>query len=355
MQYGESFPYRRTGPNLCLVVFAHRSPRRVRPSEWNSGGDNATSHSGDAVRVVQQSDGPPGAVALARAVHIVGASVVLLTERPNNEVVSACMEAAFARTTETLFGVPKRKIPSSLRAWQGGTRHEASSGATLLFGNAGNIRLEVFPNGEHWRPTDDRRLSALLREAVASAKPAHVVAVQRLGPGGDGRCRSIHGAVITPKALAPLHRLVQWVFEDKCSGVRTTGIGSSGNEVGMGAVLSAVRATVPRGSNIACTIPSHNLIACSVSNWGAYALAAAVAILAIDKGDCGDDVCTFIDKVIGTEAEILAVLEAAVEAGACDGATGVRQSRSVEGLPFTKSLEVFRSLRRVVVKFANEE
>ena len=35
----------------------------------------------------------------------------------------------------------------------------------------------------------------------------------------------------------------------------------------------------PRGGLIACRVPTDHLIVCGVSNWGAYALAAGVALL----------------------------------------------------------------------------
>lgn len=60
----------------------------------------------------------------------------------------------------------------------------------------------------------------------------------------------------------------------------STGIGDGGNECGMGKVVDAVRAHIPRGDTIACVVPADNLLAVGVSNWGGWALAAAVEALA---------------------------------------------------------------------------
>jgi hypothetical protein len=53
----------------------------------------------------------------------------------------------------------------------------------------------------------------------------------------------------------------------------TIGIGDGGNEIGLG--LPAIEDRV-----IACTVPTTVAIATGVSNWGGYALAAGLAVLA---------------------------------------------------------------------------
>jgi hypothetical protein len=59
----------------------------------------------------------------------------------------------------------------------------------------------------------------------------------------------------------------------------STGIGDGGNECGMGKALEAVRAHIPRGATIACVVPADNLITAGVSNWGGWGLCAAVEAL----------------------------------------------------------------------------
>src|SRR5438477_11762836 len=58
------------------------------------------------------------------------------------------------------------------------------------------------------------------------------------------------------------------------------GIGDGGNEIGMGKVAwDVIRRNVPNGGLIACRVPTDYLIVAGVSNWGAYALAAGIALL----------------------------------------------------------------------------
>jgi hypothetical protein len=64
--------------------------------------------------------------------------------------------------------------------------------------------------------------------------------------------------------------------------IRTVGIGDGGNEIGMGSFLwESLHPLVPNGHGprIACRIPTNWTIVAGTSNWGAYALAAAVALL----------------------------------------------------------------------------
>jgi hypothetical protein len=70
-------------------------------------------------------------------------------------------------------------------------------------------------------------------------------------------------------------------------GVPTIAIGDMGNELGMGVVSDALRSGVPSGADcgcgcgggVACPIAASATIACTVSDWGAYALAAMICHL----------------------------------------------------------------------------
>ncbi len=106
----------------------------------------------------------------------------------------------------------------------------------------------------------------------------HLVALERVGPGRDGRCRNMRGVDITDKTT-PAHLLFE---EAACRRppLATIGIGDGGNEIGMGKIpWDTIRRNIPNGELIACRVPVDHLIVAGVSNWGAYALAAGVALL----------------------------------------------------------------------------
>jgi D-glutamate cyclase len=112
----------------------------------------------------------------------------------------------------------------------------------------------------------------------------HLIALERVGPSRAGRCYSMRGRDITAH-MAPAHRL----FERNHDGpptLTTIGIGDGGNEIGMGKISPVVIGrNIPNGELIACRVATDYLIVCGVSNWGAYALAAGVASLRYAKLD----------------------------------------------------------------------
>ena len=64
---------------------------------------------------------------------------------------------------------------------------------------------------------------------------------------------------------------------------QTVAVGDGGNEIGMGALPHAlIAAHVAHGDTIACVTPAQHLIVAGVSNWGAYALIGALALLRED-------------------------------------------------------------------------
>lgn len=138
--------------------------------------------------------------------------------------------------------------------------------------------------------------------------------------------------------------------------------GDGGNEVGMGKVYSKIiESTIPNAKEIACVVPSDHLIVCSVSNWGGYALSAAIgAAITISpssiliSGNTSDSVLTkqalrdCIKYFLPTNEEEINKCSRMVEAGARDGVTG-KQGMYVDGMPFEEdSLRILDSLRNII-------
>jgi hypothetical protein len=145
----------------------------------------------------------------------------------------------------------------------------------------------------------------------------HVISVERLGPSADGRVRNFRGEDVTG-FTAPLDALVtqgHWT---------TIAVGDGGNEIGMGNIPeTVVGATIADGTLVHCVVPSDHLIVSGVSNWGALALLAAVAVL---RGRLLADVTEASGPALHHR-----VVEACVAAGAVDGTLG-RPVPSVDGL-----------------------
>ncbi len=136
-------------------------------------------------------------------------------------------------------------------------------------------------------------------QLLETFRPTHLMAVERVGPShtpeslrlqlGDGealaqflqevpqpdfdRCHTMRGTDVTD-LMGPAHLLFEAAASEQ---ITTIGIGDGGNEIGMGKIAWAViRRNVPGGGKTACRVPTDYLIVAGISNWGAYAMAAGV-------------------------------------------------------------------------------
>jgi hypothetical protein len=168
----------------------------------------------------------------------------------------------------------------------------------------------------------------------------HLIALERVGPSRAGPCYNMRGRDITSH-MAPAHLL----FDQECGegypALTTIGIGDGGNEIGMGKIpWDVIRRNVPNGGLIACRVPTDHLIVCGVSNWGAYALAAGVALV---RGAKLDPALFDVEK----ERKYLRIL---VEQGRLVDGVTARPTVTVDGLSFeeyVKPLIGIRDLLRV--------
>jgi hypothetical protein len=112
---------------------------------------------------------------------------------------------------------------------------------------------------------------------------------------------------------------------------RIIGIGDGGNEAGMGNYKSALSEMMPDYAECLCCVKADVAIPVDVSNWGAYALAAAISV---DAGEW----------LAQTASEEAAMLEALRRAGAVDGVTQ-KPSASVDGFDVSKHLKIRAALQ----------
>nr|WP_255410921.1 glutamate cyclase domain-containing protein [Blastococcus sp. TF02A-26] len=234
-----------------------------------------------APRPAAETDGPVGAAVLARALTVLGGEPVVLTDAWCGPVVDACLGAA------------------------------GCGPAVVLPRNA----------------TEDE-----VRTTVAALDLGALVAVERLGPNRHGRVMTMR-AVDISASTAPLHA----AFD--LPGLPTGAVGDGGNEIGMGTVpLDVVATAVPHGSEIACRTPVDHLVVAGTSNWGCYALVAALARAVPDRGEAL--------RALLHPALDAALLTAAGEAGGIDGVTG-DPGLSVDGVPVADYADLFADLARL--------
>ncbi len=228
-----------------------------------------------------ETDGPPGAVALARAIgRGLGARTVLVTEPHYMPGVRAAAAAA---------GLPVLDDDMAAR-------------------RPGAVVLRTYPVGD-----EEGRREA--ETQLTQYRPACVIAVEKLGPNAKGvihSLRGIDGTAHTGKA----HHLIEAAQARR---VLTIGFGDGGNELGCGLIYETVRRVLeygakcqcPCGDGMATTVKTDALVISNTSNWGAYGTAACLALLLRDP------------SLLPTPGEERRVIEQCAQHGAGDGMVGL--------------------------------
>ena len=173
------------------------------------------------------------------------------------------------------------------------------------------------------------RVSAAWRTAGVS----HAVAVERCGLSADGRPRNMRGVDVSPwtAPLDDLYTSGDWV---------RIGVGDGGNEIGMGKLPAGLIArTVPNGDRIACVTACDHLVVAGVSNWGAYGLMAALAVL-------HEAWSPVLARFLTAERDQTLTRAIVDKTGAVDGVTA-RNEPTVDGFPAKVHAEVIDGLRRI--------
>ncbi len=170
------------------------------------------------VNGVVETDGPPGALAVAQAIAALGGLAAIVADRYAGPIL----------------------------------RHVIPAG----------VWFEEFPITGRTESMD------AAKELAARWRPTLVVSVERCGASVNDRYLNMRGADIS-RYTARLDSLLQLA--------PSIAIGDGGNEIGMGNV--ATQLTSELGIAEPCRTRADSLILCAVSNWGAYGLVAALSKL----------------------------------------------------------------------------
>jgi len=163
-------------------------------------------------------------------------------------------------------------------------------------------------------PRDRSAAEVATTELANQIDPTVCIAIERPGANTKGQYHFAMGKNVSVD-IAPVDLLYS---ELSGRGVPTIGVGDFGNELGMGKIYDAVCRETPAGANCgcgcgggtACAIPADATVIVSVSDWGAYAIAACFAYLRRDP-----------TVLVGSDV-YRRILEDTVRAGAIDGPTG---------------------------------
>ena len=228
--------------------------------------------------MIGETDGPSGTLAVAHALRQLGKEVVLVSDKFSDGLLEAGAKVLGAPYPITVLSPVQEE--------------------------------------------SDRAIDALL----SSFAPTQVVAIERPGSAIDGHRYSMRGEILD-ELVPSADRLLTPPGERSYA---TIAVGDGGNELGMGHLRDSLMDRINLGELIFCDTEADHVIPAGISNWGAYALAASLAVLS------GKPI------LIKPEDE-LAVLEAQVAVGAVDGCT--RQNEvSVDGVPIADYLKTVSAI-----------
>ena len=228
--------------------------------------------------MIGETDGPSGTLAVAHALRQLGKEVVLVSDKFSDGLLEAGAKVLGAPYPITVLSPVQEE--------------------------------------------SDRAIDALL----ASFAPTQVVALERPGSAIDGHRYSMRGEILD-ELVPSADRLLTPPGERSYA---TIAVGDGGNELGMGHLRDSLMDRINLGELIFCDTEADHVIPAGISNWGAYALAASLAVLS------GKPI------LIKPEDE-LAVLEAQVAVGAVDGCTR-KNEVSVDGVPIADYLKTVSAI-----------
>ena len=210
-----------------------------------------------------ETDGPLGALFLARTLVPIGIRIAIITDSFAKQALAAGLESCGLKDA-----VPLLTIPPPMHPWDAFLQTDWRR-FQEWFPISHLVALErVGPN----HTLDSLCARGPVTQEVLDRFEEELPADQR------DRCRTMRGLDITAK-MCPAHLLFEAAARQNPPPV-TIGIGDGGNEIGMGKIpWATIRRNIPRGGLVACRVPTDLLIVCGVSNWGAYGLAAGIRLL----------------------------------------------------------------------------
>ena len=172
------------------------------------------------------------------------------------------------------------------------------------------------------------------------SEPAVAIAIEKPGNNNQGIMHTFDGLAISSGSLSIDALFLHW----NASQTLTMAIGDRGNEIGFGALSEPIARWAPSsltcqcgcGGGVVASTPAQRVLPAAVSNWGAYGIAAALALLAGDTTGLLEP------------AEEERMLRVAAVRGCVDGICR-RGCYGVDGLPGMTSVAVVQALKDTVL------
>jgi D-glutamate cyclase len=253
-----------------------------------------------------ETDGPPGAAVLGRALRRLGADVTYVTDAESVPVMAAALRALGEPPDIHAYG----DGPGAAEDVLAGARptHLVAIERPARSRSGDYLNMRGHSVAEWNRPIDELFVAVVGRDGATSRS-------KRAWPD-----RGRRGSVLSDGATSRSKR--GWPDRGRRGSVGrpvTIGVGDGGNEIGMGNVRARLVRQGALMARIAATVTVDHLVVAGVSNWGAYGIVAHLGQLAGQP-------------LLHTPAQERELVAACVEAGASDGVTR-RREPTVDALP----------------------
>ncbi len=211
-----------------------------------------------------ETDGPLGAVFLARALLPLGIKVALVSDAFCERALRAGLAACGLQEQAPVFVLP---TPAAARTLSPDAYCRTAL-AQVPFLITHLLAIErVGPS--HTLETLQQQM-----QSDGALGQSYLDFLDAVPQEHQNRCHTMRGCDITD-LMSPAHQLFEWAQQQP--NVTTIGIGDGGNEIGMGKIpWDIIDRNIAGGGLVACRVPTKHLLVCGISNWGAYALAAGI-------------------------------------------------------------------------------
>lgn len=204
---------------------------------------------------IAETDGPPGAAFLARALNIAYyAAPIILVEEKNVKANQSVLEAAGLRclTPEQAIQATKNRAP-------------IHAGSVIGF------------------PTDKTEANNKAQELIELYNPVAIISTEKGSMNKNGVIHTTRGHDVT-EFQSKIDLLIEAAT---AKGILTIGVGDGGNEIGMGVIEEEIRTNLKYADTCQCLCKggfapftkTDALVVAGVSNWGCYGIAAMVSII----------------------------------------------------------------------------
>lgn len=258
---------------------------------------------------IAENDGPAGLAAIARALWLAkGAHLTVIVEDTLHPALAAILGAA------GLMALPVEQA------------RIASSDGSLAA-----VTLRSFT-------TDTAEAPAAAAALLDQLAPSLLFSTERIGRNADGIYCNMRG-----RDNGIGRARIDYIFDEALRrGIPVVGVGDGGNEIGMGLVRAAVQAHVRfgaeragGGAGIGAITAADVLVTAAVSNWGCYAIAAALAARRQDP------------RLLHTPGMEQALLKRGVELGLINSVDGIIDA-NVDGIALATHVAVTELIQAVV-------